>query len=329
MLRQLSGYLRQRRRDDPTLHVVTDPPDDEEALPEPAPQVLAAEHIESRGRLRAIDLRRPGPLETGFAYFADGVQRSRVLYYERGVPVLFGYVAAVVRERRERHMHTWGKPLADQALYFPYCHMDPVPLRAYDIPTYDTAPEHEPALHPRLLFQLAQDRIGRRRGALESQLVEHWSAQREKTGWLLVDGSLTVSSATTGDAMVGVVKSHTTQYFSGADQDVVFTLEPGHRTSVFRPLSRSYTPVFSWYVRLRANTRRELTYGLVRVEVPAEERLLGHIDELSCWLLAEIRPPALPDPRWDRLLYPVWDCEQYLKALAPSRQLIEGALALI
>ena len=41
-------------------------------------------------------------------------------------------------------------------------------------------------------------------------------------------------------------------------------------------------------------------------------------DLVSGWLLAERAPLALPDGRWDRLLYALNDCEQFLRARAPG-----------
>ena len=41
-------------------------------------------------------------------------------------------------------------------------------------------------------------------------------------------------------------------------------------------------------------------------------------DVVSGWLLAETTPISLPDLRWDRLIYPIRDCEQFLRARAPQ-----------
>jgi len=32
-------------------------------------------------------------------------------------------------------------------------------------------------------------------------------------------------------------------------------------------------------------------------------------------VLGEVAPLALPDPRWDKLVYPIRDCEQFLRAV--------------
>ena len=49
-------------------------------------------------------------------------------------------------------------------------------------------------------------------------------------------------------------------------------------------------------------------------------------DKISAWLLQETRPVSLPDPRYDRLLYPFRMCEQHLRSRAPSELMLRAAL---
>jgi hypothetical protein len=43
--------------------------------------------------------------------------------------------------------------------------------------------------------------------------------------------------------------------------------------------------------------------------------LTERADRLSRWVLGEVSPVALPDGRWDRLAYGIYDCEQFLRAV--------------
>jgi hypothetical protein len=38
-------------------------------------------------------------------------------------------------------------------------------------------------------------------------------------------------------------------------------------------------------------------------------------NEVSRWILAEASPLALPDSRWDKMVYGVRDCEEFLRAV--------------
>ena len=62
--------------------------------------------------------------------------------------------------------------------------------------------------------------------------------------------------------------------------------------------------------------------GLLRVEAadraPDEtpESLGARADRLWRWILAESAPIALPDGRWDKMVYGIRDCEQFLSAIS-------------
>src|SRR5690606_30278262 len=70
---------------------------------EPA-RIAAADVIEGHA-LRA--LRVTGDPESGFQAFLDGTQRSRVVGYADGVPIVHATVAAVIRVRANRRLFTW------------------------------------------------------------------------------------------------------------------------------------------------------------------------------------------------------------------------------
>ena len=93
------------------------------------------------------------------------------------------------------------------------------------------------------------------------------------------------------------------------------------------PLGRERrAPVYSWYLRIRPNDGQDLYFGLMRIEVAASERTLEMADEISRWLLAERSPLSLPDLRWDKMIYPIRDCEQYLKSMAPTKTMLESSM---
>ena len=127
--------------------------------------------------------------------------------------------------------------------------------------------------------------------------------------------AVAVSSCT-----VGVVKSHRTLYAEGDALATVLGLGLRERSSVFRITSPKRTTVASWYLRLRDPSSHDPMWGLVRVEVAhpsaiAVARIGDPADEVSRWILAEASPLALPDARWDKMVYGVRDCEEFLRAI--------------
>jgi hypothetical protein len=283
-----------------------------------APTVRPADVIEPGG-MRAHGMQRA--TSPGFAAFLDGAQWSLVAAWIGGVPVVHGTIAAVVRQRRERRLTTWGAPIVRRALYAP---LDLLPmstrdaLRDEDLELVDTLERRKPdSPHPFTLQEIAYQCVLAARESAEQELAKQWCAM--STDALFVDGGIAGNdTVATSDLAVGVVKSHQTLYGDPDDLRTVMGLAAGERTSIARVAVSNRRPVASWYLRLRDPVGHDPFWGLVRVEVAlsADMRsLVKHADRVSGWVLAEALPLSVPDVRWDRMVYGIRDCEEYLRAI--------------
>jgi len=54
----------------------------------------------------------------------------------------------------------------------------------------------------------------------------------------------------------------------------------------------------------------------VEVAHRPDAALAVRADEVSRWVLAEASPLALPDSRWDKMVYGIRDCEEFLRAVS-------------
>jgi hypothetical protein len=295
-------------------------------VPGEAPRLIRASPLEG-GPIRAH--RVFGEPEVGFHAFLDGTQTSRVLDFAAGVAVIHGTVAAVIRVRRNRRLVTWGQPAVGRAIYVPRREIAAAywdTLTRLGIPVVDTSgdetatdPSSPPhAHHPFALRDAAVHRVQKDREQLEQRLAERWCTLEKRM--LFIDGGISGSERiAVSSCTVGVVKSHRTLYADGDELRRIFELRRGERSSVFRITSPKRIPVASWYLRLRDPAGRDPLWGLVRVEIsqptagapPIGERA----DEVSRWVLAETAPLALPDHRWDKMVYGVRDCEEFLRAI--------------
>jgi hypothetical protein len=261
----------------------------------------------------------------GFEAFLDGIQRSHVVDYAGTIPIVGGEIAAVVRRRVNRRLTTWDDGhLADSRLYAPLQLLGRDARReieATGIELHDTlAPNEDISGHPLELLRRAVDAVKRDRERLEEELAERWATTEESP--LFVDGLLPGGAqATQSQWCVGVVKSHHTIYAPGDGLPVILALREAERSSVFF-IERAWGPrVLSWYVRLREPPSHDPFMGLVRVEVArtgdldaSGREVSRRADEVSQWILAERAPLALPDARWDRMVYGIRDCEEFLRA---------------
>ena len=286
-----------------------------------APRLISATVLEG-SELTAHPVGAP-PVP-GFRAFLDGTQRSRVAAYVGTAPIVHGTVAAVIRERVDRRMQTWGAPIAETRIYAP---RPVVPVATWNtlaaefggslVDTCDG--EADVVTHPFAMRDAAVHRVQAHREELERRLAERWC--RDEREALYVDGGISGSEQVALSMQaVGVVKSHRTLYAEADALATVLSLGSLERSSVFRVTSSKRTTVASWYLRLRDPAGRDPMWGLVRAEMSLPEaRRMGEIgaraDEVSRWILAEASPLALPDSRWDKMVYGVRDCEEYLRAV--------------
>ena len=294
-----------------------------------APRCHAAALVEGHA-LRAHRLEVPP--DVGIAAFLDGTQRSRTVAFVRGLPVVWGTVAAVVRERRNRRLTTWGKgPVVRHVLAAPLRHLDPreagalVDLaRDLGAVLRDTSADAggaEVSRHPLALTERARGLVEYEREDVEQRLAERWCDVEHAV--LVVDGGISGSERIAQSACtVGVVKSHRTLHVDDAALPTLCALPAAARTSVFRIAPARRTAVLSWYLRLRDPRGHDPFFGLVRVEVAEEDRfrtrpelVSQRADDVSRWILAEVAPLALPDARWDKMMYGIRDCEEFLRAV--------------
>jgi hypothetical protein len=280
-----------------------------------APRVIDAQVVENATAARLV----PGAPSPAFGAFLDGVQESRVVLVARGVPIVCGRIAAVIRRRANRRLTTWERPIDEYRFYAPLSTLDPGTRRILTgIPVVDTSRSEDDGTlsrHPLHVKEQALHAVQRDREHAERMLAEQWCETMREP--LLVDGSISGSDIVAAHGCaVGVVKSHRQLYASAALLDVILGLTRGERTPVVRIAPRNRTPVHSWYLRLRDGAAHDALWGIVRVEVAESDDPSARADEVSRWVLAERAPLALPDARWDRMAYPVRECEEFLRAIS-------------
>ncbi|HVX38653.1 MAG TPA: hypothetical protein VHB25_03685 [Gemmatimonadaceae bacterium] len=259
----------------------------------------------------------------GFAAFLDGKQDSVVeMYRPGGIPIVRGRVGAVIRDRRNQRLFTW-RHLVEEALYVPRAHVRPADwerLVESGLAIRDTTDgEPDASEHPLALREAAIHRVQKDRELVEQRLALEWCERENRP--LLIDGGISGAEQVARAACaIGVIKSHRTLYARGDALEIVLALGRAERSSVFLVTSPKRASVASWYLRMRDPRGHDPMWGLVRVEVAAPaagaERDIGaRADEVSRWILAEAAPVALPDGRWDKMVYGVRDCEEFLRAV--------------
>jgi len=263
------------------------------------------------------------PLESRFEFFLDGIEHTRICGYLGVVPIVHGYVAAAIRQRSQREFTTWAV-VEEEILAFPHALLPPERFIELGLPQAALIDSGAGAadLHPIRLAEMGRSAVKLHRSVIERRLARRWATESPGTGWLLVDGPLAIDPGLLRSGRAaGLVKSHRTQFLPPAAMEAVLRMGAGYRSAIFEPLRPEVGEVYSWYLRLRPAGGHDIYWALARIEGRAGPGTIAVADELSRWLLAETAPLALPDPRWHVLLYPIRDCEQFLRARMPTLEI--------
>lgn len=280
----------------------------------PVEQPFAEGRLIEGERLAAVPLGDPEPPPP--AGFLDGIQRWIVLGHYGVAPVVHCYVAAAVMVRHEGRLRAAVRR-EEEFLAVPLARLTRAQrdlLAVVALPVHDTEPDHRP--HPLLDLYAAGRLVERRREAVERRAARAFLDAPGDT-WLVVDGGLGALAEGDGRGrLLGLAKSHETQFLDGTDLEVALTLPCGSRTSVFARTQGRRHEAYTWYVRLWPWPEQDLLHGLVRLERAPGPAVVPEATALSRWILGERAPIAGPDARWDRLIYPMHAVETYLRAHA-------------
>ncbi len=136
------------------------------------------------------------------------------------------------------------------------------------------------------------------------------------TGWVIVDGALRDIALPADSMVVGVVKSHDTQYLT--DEHLhLYSLAEGEMSAAFilPAARRGQLARATCYLRQWSADGQPWTHGLVRVEVPAER--IDDLPRAAATVLAGRQRPGVGDPRWDCQQEWVFMLETVLHQLMP------------
>lgn len=286
------------------------------------PTLAAAELLEHpKMRAIAIGSGAGDSRVSGFGGFLDGAEKVQVITYLKGIPAVLGTVSAAIRSRVEKRLSTWAemRPAVRKRLYLPLDLLNAATTSAHSrFEVVDTSRDEQgnpSEAHPLSLIDEARRRIQYLREDLEVEFAKAWIDREDAC--LFIDGGISADATVVrSEKSVGVVKSHRRLYVENEALPVLFALEKGERSSVFRVSPRSRHSVASWYLRIRSARGQDPLWGLVRIEIADTGDAVARANEISKWVLAESSPLSLPDGRWDKMAYGIRDTEEFLRAIS-------------
>lgn len=280
------------------------------------------------------------PTDSGvsdFAFFEDGRQRTVHIGYVKAnygpnevlLPVHYFVVAAVILQRTDGKLKLWSEAKVRQGII----------VQKSLVPNQQLLAEFEGMglliedaggtggdyyqLRNRALQHSKDLRL-----SVENELIRSWrESDAGPEQFLIVDGTLmNFRDEENVQKCIGVSKSFGSRYFSITENHRIMQMKEFERSWTFRfhqpeeDLRKGARERISWYLRLRNRPNSDPEFGMVRVEISRHhtEKATEYAERFSRSLLSERLPTSYPYPRWDKHLYPIRECENYLSSIMPS-----------
>jgi hypothetical protein len=263
--------------------------------------------------------------ESGLVYFMDGVQKTALWqhynYNGAQIPIYLHFSGAVIIERVS----------ADRFVPFDAVYKNAILIPAFlfeelDGPgLVDTGAENYWDLNE--IRSNAKVKSRGLRQEIEQEIMHRFLESDAPRGSILIkDGN--IFGTMKSERVAGLIKTHQTLYLQSFYPDIqqmVWNMPCYYRSMKFsiQLLENASTlshKVKSFYLRINEPAHPEM--GLLRVEYNAP---FAAVDEFSSWLIAESRIRANCE-RWDRQIYPIQVCENYLRTQIPGSKHIEMVL---
>lgn len=265
------------------------------------------------------------PDKSGFVYFMDGVQKTVLWqHYDYGgaqVPIYLHFSGAVIIKRIGPDRFVPFDTLYKNAILVPEFLFDELDGTGFA----DTGAGNYWDLNE--IRSKAKVKSRALRQEIEQEVMRRFLDSDAADGSILIkDGN--IFGTMKSERLVGLIKTHNTLYlqsFYPGIQQMVWNMPCFYRSMKFSMQFLENSSILShkvnsFYLRINEPTHPEM--GLLRVEYNAP---FYPIEELSSWLIAESRVRASCE-RWDRQIYPIQVCENYLRTQIPGSRHTEMVL---
>lgn len=263
--------------------------------------------------------------QSSLAYFMDGVQKTVLWrhynYNGSQIPIYLHFSGAVIIERVGPDRFVPFDAVYKNAILVPSFLFDEIDSRGL----VNTGAKNYWDLNE--IRSRAKVKSRALRQEIEQEIMHRFLESDVPNGSILIkDGN--IFGTMKSESVVGLIKTHQTLYLQSFYPDVqqmVWNMPRYCRSMKFSIQLLESSSVLSHKVNsfyLRINEPIHPEMGLLRVEYNTP---LSLIEDISSWLIAESRIRANSD-RWDRQIYPMQMCENYLRTQIPGSRHIEMVL---
>ncbi|MBD3194612.1 MAG: hypothetical protein GF317_06110 [Candidatus Lokiarchaeota archaeon] len=278
-------------------------------------------------------------------FFEDGTQQTQHLAdvpcdkYNKLVPILFSSIGAIILEYKDNKLSIYNKPKFKEYLITPELSLLSNELREI-IQKIENIIEIDKEIikdSDNIRTYVSTILVSNLRKKMEDELIINFNKETNNQDWLVIDGIIqsnhVYSKEATYDKKIGMIKRIREKWIS--DKDFYNILKQMNHvknkpirsmkfglTRVTSPASKKILELISCYSKLyNYNMFKNTDYyfSLFRFEI------LKKYKELFDNLLVSILDFSVPIPpttsdSWDKKIYPIYRCEQYLNTLSSKNQ---------
>jgi hypothetical protein len=277
-------------------------------------------------------------------YFMDGVQRSFTLGkvfcdgINKILPLRYCILGAIILHREDKILNVWEEPMIEHRIiappkeFLPNEVVESIDKQAMYVNIEDISNKDRSGVDQLMNVYVSKERI-----RLEGNIISYFN--RKKDDWIIIDGPLTEKNFFAAETFldstkkIGVIKRHRKQYYSDKVEfrihkalNLANKSEQNLRTPKFyinRQINGQNIRLVSCYTKLHFMSR-DPDFSLIRIETYDQNEEL--FDNMVDLVRKERFPLSHPSNVWDKKIYPIKMCEQYLNAIIPSIKTIKTVI---
>jgi len=285
-------------------------------------------------------LKSPRPPELHLTYFARTMQRTQLVghFISQGVeiPVHYSITGAIILKREGRHFRVWDEAELTNNVLLPFAFVR-------DRGMLD---EFRSASAVRLVdsggdrAEYTQLRIAGVTKAMaltlehRQRLYERWRSKEgaDLSQGLIISGNLaTVPNESLNANVLGIDRRVYLPWQNSQLLEPQLGLAAHRRGALLRVSAAQGDPMakYMWFVRLRMSAKADPEFGLANCICLAanEGEARARADAFTARLIDERLPVSFPAEGWDKLIFPLKLCKDYLESLVPTRETVKSYFA--
>ncbi len=279
--------------------------------------------VHEGGMIQDLKIARSNQGDLSIRWFTDGIQKTFLIgtfdFGSNPVTVHYSIIASLIIGFRDGGFEMWGEPRIQE---FALISKD---LLGAELPKgfLDTG---ENTGYFGAQRYAAVMRARQERHKLEASHLYDWAEKTKYKEKILVDGSLSHLPKPIPCA-VGLCKDNHPLFFTPETQRNILSLGYSERSALFSYSTPQKDEITSWFLRIRQPRAHSANFGLIRPEVYEGMPLdPGSVDEVSRLVFSLRNPVAYPSPKWERLVYPLKICTDFLTNHLPKVETIKWFL---